>query len=342
VPAPAESLELIKNISAGKIECPEALLLCAPDNIRKQRFCDLVLRNISATNGGDARNALVTFDAASFDARQIVSLRDEVSSLSLFAARRVFIVRNVEELSTPLVESFLKIFEAGLSGVNCICLASKLPASSAILKFFRARNTAVILDPLEGSELTRWIQKELKNSEISDASAEAVDLLAQLGEGSPDRIAHLIAHAALYVESNTLSVKDLRDLFIETHSANEFAFIDALMQRDESRSSSMLQVLLSSGKNPFMLVSLLHRTFSTYLSVAALQREGRSPAQIGEILKLPPWLLKKHLAAVRNYPISQLKRCLECLLRADSLLKNRSLGTESIFSEFIYSVTHRA
>lgn len=342
MPAPADSLELIKNISAGKVDCPEALLLCAPDNIRKQRFCDLVLRNISAANGGDDRNALVTFDASSFDPRQIVSLRDEVSSLSLFAARRVFIIRNVDELSAGLIEPFLKIFEGGLSGINCICLASKLAASSAILKFFRTRKAAVILDALEGSELTRWIQKELKNNEILDTSSEAVELLAQLGEGSPDRIAHLIAHAALYVGSNTLNVNDLRELFIETHTANEFAFVDALMQRDENRSSSMLQVLLSSGKNPFMLVSLLHRTFSTYLSVAALQREGKSPAQIGEILKLPPWLLKKHLAAVRNYPVGQLKRCVESLLRADSLLKNRSLGTESIFSEFIYNVTHRA
>ena len=135
-------------------------------------------------------------------------------------------------------------------------------------------------------------------------------------------------------------MKDVQTLFSDSLDASEFDFVDALMQKNAARSESLLQVLLASGKNPFMLVSLLQRSFSTYVSIAALLKDGKNPTEAGQILKIPPWLLRKHLAVVQKHPIQQLKRCVEALVRVDSKLKNRSLGTESIFSEFVYNVTH--
>jgi DNA polymerase III delta subunit len=193
---------------------------------------------------------------------------------------------------------------------------------------------------LEGTELTRWVQKELKNQGIQDCEASAIEHLISIGEGSPDRIVQLIAHVSLYTDGDKLTKKDVQTLFSDSLDASEFDFVDALMQKNAARSESLLQVLLASGKNPFMLVSLLQRSFSTFVSIAALLKDGKNPAEAGQILKIPPWLLRKHLTVVQKHPIQQLKRCVEALVRVDSKLKNRSLGTESIFSEFVYNVTH--
>ena len=312
------------------------MLICAPDEIRKRRMCDHLQSKI--TDG--KRSAVQTFDAKLLNAQQLTNLRDELSSQSLFAPFRLFIIRRVDEIPATLIESFVELLKAELAGVCVLCFASNLPASSLVLKFFKSRKTAIQLEALEGAALEKWIQKELKYQGIKEHEQAVTNQLISSGDANPDLIAQLISHAALYTDGDKLKATDLKALFSESMEASEFDFVDALMQKNEARSQSLLSVILASGKSPFMLVGLLQRSFSTYVAIAGLLKEGKNTGEIAQQLKLQPWLLKKHLAVVQKYPISQLKRCVESLLRADSKLKNRSLGTESIFSEFVYSVTH--
>lgn len=334
-----DPIELLKSVTAAS-SCPGLLLFCAPDEIRRRRFCDLVCDKFLTKVGLDPSVSAVYLDAKSLDARQLVALRDDLSSLSLFSNFRIFFIRNLDHLQSACTETFLKIFTSELPGVACICLASGFPANSLILKHFRVKKAAIVLPELAGEELTRWVQKELKLQGIAEFEPAVVDQLAQVGESSPDRISQIISHLALYVDGKGLTSKELRALYTDTLDASEYDFVDSLMQRSEARAESLLQVILASGKNPFMLLALLQRSFSTYLGIAALLKEGKSQPEISQTLKVPPWLLRKHMAVVQKYSVDQLKRCVDSLLRADSKLKNRSLGTESIFSEFVYSVTH--
>ncbi len=330
-----DSLQIIKSITSAQ-NCPPFLLVSAPDEIRKRRICDHILTKVAQGKN----SALQSIDAKLLNAQQLTVLRDEILSQSLFAPFRLFVINRLEELPAALVESFIKMLNAELRGVCCLCLASSLPASGALLKFFRLKKVALQLEALEGVELEKWIQRELKAQGITEHEPSAIRQLAAVGDDNPDLISQIISHTALFVDGGRLTASAMKELFSQSLEASEFDFIDALMQRNEPRSQSLLSVILASGKSPFMLVGLLQRSFSTYISIAGLLKDGKNPAEIGQQLKLQPWLLKKHLAVVQRYPISQLKRCIESLLRADSKLKNRSLGTESIFSEFVYNVTH--
>ncbi|MBN8549951.1 MAG: DNA polymerase III subunit delta [Deltaproteobacteria bacterium] len=334
-----DPIELAKAVTSAST-CVPLFLFCAPDEIRRRRFCERLVEKFISKAGLDPAACAVFLDAKSFDQRQLVALRDDLSSLSLFSNFRIFFIRNIDQLPSACTESFLKLVSSELPGVSCICLGAGLPATSVILKHFKAKKAAALLPDLEGDELTRWVQKELKEQGIAEYESEVPTQLIQIAEGSPDRITQSVAHLSLYSGGEKLTAKEVRSLFSDSLDASEYDFVDALMQRNHARSESLIQVILGSGKNPFMLLSLLQRSFSTYISVAALLKEGKSPPDIAQALRLPPWLLKKHLAVVQKYSVEQLKRCVEALLRADSKLKNRSLGTESIFSEFVYSVTH--
>lgn len=334
-----DSLELLKSITSAS-SCPALFLFCAPDEIRRRRFCELLVDKFLTKAGLDPASCATYLDAKTLDHRQLIALRDDLSSLSLFSSFRIFFIRNLDQLSSANTDTFLKMFASELPGVACIGLAASFPSNSVILKHFKSKKAAVVLAELQADELTRWVQKELKAQGITEHDAAVIEQLVQIGEASPDRIAQIISHLALYVDSQKLTSKDVYALFSDSLAASEYDFVDALMQRSEGRSESLIQVILASGKNPFMLVSLLQRSFATYLSVAALLKAGKSSAEIAQSLRVPPWLLKKHLAVIQKYSVDQLKHCVEALLRADSKLKNRSLGTESIFSEFVYSVTH--
>lgn len=284
--------------------------------------------------------AIKSFDSRMLSIQQLVTLKDDVLTQSLFSAFRLLVIRDVDAMPSASMDPFMEILKSEPTGVCIVCLTSGIPASNPLMKFCKSKKCLIALAELQGEDLLRWIHKELKLQGVGRFDTEVPRLLASIGEQNPDRISGLIAQAALFASGDTLLGSELRALFKETTEASEYDFLDALMRKDRRRSHSLLEVILASGKSPFMLVGLLQRSFATYISIHGLLSQGKTASEIGQQLKVQPWLLKKHLAVVQNSSVEHLKRCMESLLRADSKLKNRSLGTESIFSEFVYNVTH--
>jgi DNA polymerase III delta subunit len=64
-------------------------------------------------------------------------------------------------------------------------------------------------------------------------------------------------------------------------------------------------------------------------------KKGFSPDQCAQSINAPPWLIKKIAPLASRYTLPNLTIALGAIARADSLLKNRSLGHESVMSELL-------
>ncbi len=339
LPASSPS-DLLKAIIA-KNSPPSLLLILAEDLVRKDRTLSLIQDKFFARASNLAKKR---WHGSSLSLKEIVKLQDEILSPSLFEPNRLILLEEIQDLKAEETRALLEVLQefhkAPSPGVSIFVRGTSLHSNSVLLKFFQKINASIALEELKGPDLMKWAAKEFKHHGIHHASEEVVTHLSDIGEHDPDKIAALIEHLALYIEGDTATKEDLFAVFQEKLSMDEFALLDSITQGKKGEAEVLLGSLLRGGKNPFLLLSLLSRNFSTYLSIASLLSRGRQVQEIGQIMGVPPWLLKKHLAALRRYRVGTLKQALESILRADSKLKNRSAGPEAIFSELIGTLAH--
>ena len=328
--------QLVKKISSDK-DCPPALLILASDEIRKDRIEKLLLNAFLKPASGELSMARSVVDGRELDAHAIRRLKEDLSSISLFSPRRFFILRHAQELSTEVQKLLVDLLEKGSQDNRLIIEGTALPSTSPLKKHFVRLDLLIELEDMEEQELARWTEKELKAASFNKVPPDVVPLLIDIAEGAPDRIVKSIEQLSLYTGSDQLSRDDIQSVFVQHTAPGEFDFIDALSLGRPARAETLLHGLLASGKNPFMLMSLISRTFSNYLAIKACLADGLSGNEVRQKLNIQPWVFNKHINAVRPYSVDKLKRIMEDILKADSKLKNRSLGVEAIFSELIYS-----
>lgn len=340
---------LIKKILASP-DCPTSLLIISPDTTRRTRAAEHLLQKQGVavalspkpvTQFGDRTKD--TSGGGQFEVRrlrgqdfgmaELKSLREQAGSLSLFSKRRFFLLDQAEALSADVQKEILLLADTFKSDTVLILLAATLLASSPLRKAYTQRERCIVFEELRGAALQQWIEKELKRAEFSSWPESLPSLLAVMEEESVDAVARDVELMRLYSGSPAITSEDVRKLFIQRGAVGEFEYLDALAQGKISQSETLLGELLAAGKNPFMLLALIARSFVNYTGVKALQVEGASVETMKDTLGLTPWVLNKHLSSAKRYSVRRLARALAAIVRADSKLKNRSLGAETIFGE---------
>ena len=332
---PVETFNRIKALP----DLPPFVLLLCSDLVRKNRIADTLLQKFFPAKNGEpgyaASTGLCRIDAAVLNKDGLAELSEKVISPSLFSAHQLFLIRNIDELNTGLNKSFIKLLESLPPGINFILSGKSLPASNPLVSFFALRDLLVELPDLKGQELRRWTEKELRTAGIKSVNTPVTDALIKLAESSPDRIVQLVEHAALYCEDGKLELQTIRTLFAEHVEPEEFALIDAISDRNPSRPELLLNQLMASGKSAFPILAIISRVFSNYLLIKHLAIRGRTPNDIRQELKMTSWVFGKSQTAAKRYSLTHLVVCFKHVLRADSLLKNRSLGQGAVLSDLI-------
>ncbi len=330
------SAELVKKIAALP-ECPPALLLLAPDNIRKDRITNLLLDTFlrKQSKGSNEQLAIKRIDARELTKDKMRAFRDDLASLSLFTPLRFFIFSDIDELSTDLLPTFQEIIRTLSKDSKLIICGSALPEKHALKKLFKEKDLLVELEELRGHELTRWVARELKRSGINRYSEGVVDTLVLCGEEAPDKIARLLEQLVVYCDSDSINSEDLSRLFVHHITPGEFELLDAIQAKKIAKVEVMLREILASGKSPFMLLALISRSYSNYLLLKALSDAGLSQQELRQRLGMTPWVFNKYVAASKNRSLGSLKNNMRQIMRTDSILKNRSLGPEAVLSELV-------
>lgn len=309
---------------------PRTLLISAPDELRKRRLVDIYKERLAKSGHADVSR----YEAGSFDAATLDRIRGDLASNSLFASERLVLVRGCEKMPAKTAEKLLPVLEHPGSAY-VLLLAGEIVATHALTKHFKSRKALMQFQELKGEALTAWIQHEAKQHGLAKLPGEAVRLLAEIHADDLDSLDSDLGRLAAYSNDGTISPKEVETLLHAQNPVSEFAFIDAIGERNQQKASILCAELLGQGKNPFGMLALITKTFGQYYAIRTLQNQRLEPAQIGTELGINGWLLSKHMKAVKDRSANSLERCFFALVRADSKLKNRSIGPEGIFSELV-------
>ena len=319
-------------LSSGSF--PPALLILAPDLLRKERALSLLLEKHLGCSSPS-----LSFRGDELSQEKLRALEDELYSLSLFASKKVVVIREIEKARaaelTLLVDIVKKLAIKKPDGVVLVILGLELPKGGALYKQFAALEADFQLSELVGGDLKKWALRELSRNGVSEVESAVPDFLIALTGGDLDDLTSKVEHLALYSESGKTSIRDCKALFQAKSVDDEFELLSFIAQGDKNRAQSRITALLRQDKSPFLLLGLIARTISQLVALRTLLDRGSDPDSIATLLKVSPWIIKKQILLVRRYSLASLQRALGALVTADSKLKNRSLGAETVMSELV-------
>jgi len=322
-----------------------SFLIACPDLIRCRRAEQSLVAAFIKQSGVkvDPQSITQTIQANELKEDTIVRLKDSTANLSLFSNISILVFRDVDVIKAQTADSFIDFLSKPTPQTLIICTARSMPQISKVLKFFRANNAAILIDEPTRLEATKWIEREAKTCGL-DLSTQIIEALYELAEGehlvtetpTMDNLHRLIDRLKLYCDEGAApTASDLNDLFDKSHAANEFEFIDALLSGNIAQAEVLLSMVLNQGQNPFLLLSLVSRSFTNALLIGRMAEKGFSDNDIQSALKMNPWVFRKTAPKAKRLKLEKVLSALKTVAIIDNRFKSSSLEEEQLFSKLI-------
>lgn len=312
---------------------PPLILIVGPDRIRRERALAAIL----------SKHKLAVTSRVTGGKVPVDELAARLNSPSLFEPKPVIVLAEVESLKGEFERNLAKVYDGGQPFGLLFGLATSLPATSPLRKAAQGLGGYVELEQLSGALLKRWVARELKGVGVNAVSEPVLDHLIQAGAEQPGLINQCVEKLALYLNDNEEpTIELLQYLFQTTSEAQEFALLNSLLNDPAGSREAIISRLFAEGKNPFQLLALVARSYSQYLSVKSSLERGEMPADIRGKLGVTQWVFERQLEGAKRFSRHKLKSAMNAILKADSQLKNRSLGPEAIFSVLGTSLSGRS
>lgn len=143
-------------------------------------------------------------------------------------------------------------------------------------KWFTALDKAgvhVICYPLEGQQLSAWIDQRLKAQNLSTTAA-GIRLIADFCEGNMLAAKQEIDKLALLHPNSVLSETQLEAAMVDQSRFNVFQLIDVMLSGEQQRCVKMLYRLESEGIEPNIVIWALIREWQTLWNLHQQQKQG--------------------------------------------------------------------
>ncbi|MFY0545132.1 DNA polymerase III subunit delta [Brevibacillus sp. H7] len=201
--------------------------------------------------------------------------------------------------------------------------ADKLDERKKLVKFLQQKARVLAFQPLRDADLYAWIERRAEKYGGHIGRAQAMRLTERVG--SELRLLDKeLEKMVLYAGGNGAAITDeVIDLLASrTLEQDVFALIEQVVAGRLEESFRTLYDCLKTGEEPIKLLSLLARQFRLLLQVKIWAPRGYTQQQLGGMLKVHPYAVKKAMEQARHFTEDSLKRLLAILAEEDYRMKS--------------------
>ena len=256
-------------------------------------------------------------------------LRQEFSSLSLFAAKRLIEVRLAGSKPGDDGAKALREYAASpAEGVVLLVVAGKLDSRilrSAWVKTLEGAGVSVQARQVERARLPAWVQRRAEGHGIR-LSKEGAELLADRVEGNLLACAQEMDKLALLFPDQTLTEEAVQSAVSDSARYSLFALTDSALDGDSARALRVLRGLRAEGTEPPLVVWALARELRLLGRIAHGLARGQ---KLGTLLaEHRVWESRKKRVseAVARLQADTLRALLAKLGAIDRMIKGDTVG----------------
>lgn len=275
-----------------------------------------------------------------------VSVQDIISEAKRFpmmSERQVVIVkeaqhvRNIEEL---------KSYADQPQPTTVLVLTykyKKLDKRKALAKTLAKQHVLFESKKLYDNQVADWVTRMIQTAGYK-VSPKAVALLGEFVGSDLSRMKQEVDKLMIVVPKGGEITADIIERHIGiSKDYNNFELQKAIVQGDVVKANTIIHYFAQNPKdNPLiMTISLLFSFFTKVIQVHT--NAGKSPNELGGILRVNPYFVKDYMLASRRYTLNKCLRVVGYLREADGRSKGLGGGDishEDILRELIFKILH--
>lgn len=304
-----------------------------------------LIRGDSAALVAEAASALVARLCGDGDPAPVVEdhrgdeadadgLATACSTLPLFSARRVVVVRDAGGLRAEAAAVLVDWLADPLPGVSLVLVAGGGTIAPRLVAAVKKAGEVVDVSPGTGKARSRWFASRLDEAPVRLDPPAAEALRQNTGEDVGRLTGVLEALAAAYGEGARVGREDLLPFLGEAGDVAPWELTDALDSGDTEAALRALRRMVGAGqRHPLVVLAVLHRHYASMLRLdgGGVSSEGEAAALLGG---RSPFVAAKLLAQSRRLGSEGVGRAVTLLADADADLR----GTTGWPAELVMEV----
>ncbi len=315
----AEALQ--QAIKQGKL--PPVLFLYGGEPFLRQKS----LQQIEAALLGPGE---ADFNRQIFYAKGLASeeLLDAAKTFPAFAARRLVIVRDAQQLTTEVYEELLSYIEKPVAETCLVFSADKVDSRRKFFQVLKKQDALVEFKPLSERQMPGFIRQYLEELGYS-MTGDALSLFVnRVGLSLLEVMAELEKLTLYAGQPRLLDVDDVQAVVSSIRAENIFAIGNAVGCQDVRTALSLGRHLVADGEAPLKILALLTRHYRQLWKARELQVAGKGAADIARGAGVPPFVVEGLVAQARRYSREDFRRAFGLFVEADLAMK--SSGSEPV------------
>lgn len=316
----------IKNRSFRKI-----YYICGAENYLKRYYVNELKKAVS---GNEASSP----DIYVFDGRELSlrDLTDITEGFPIISEKKLIIIKDAQ-LSSPVVQ-YIKNSAESIPDDNIIVLYGETESFDERLKDFKELKAAiektgliVKVEALDALTTEKWITQHIRKNG-GDIDLGTVKYLMTQAATDLDSLSNEINKLTAYCERRRITAEDIDLLVCKTTEARTFDLTDAVLDGDRAKAAECLQKLADARTNEIMILSAISSTFGNMYKIKVLVSGGMKTDEITKMLDMKDYMLRKHIARLKNVGMKELEKAIDLCAEADIASKSTSADNRALLA----------
>lgn len=290
------------------------LLLGEEDLLVDQALADLLDRLIPPAERD------LNLDVVRADEIALPDLITLVDTLPFFGQRRAVVVKDAEGWKPPDQEHLAAYLERGTPPSALILVATALDRRRRLYTTIRKVGAIQEFPRLSPRQLPAWIIERVRR-ESRRIDPDAVEALIALVGPGLRQLQFELEKLFAYVESlQRITRKDVEAVVSRASESTIFMLVDAIGERRAGDALRALADILREEAPPYVLF-MVARQFRMLMRASILKSQKKPLGAIQEALGVPPFVARKIMEQVDNFPPSAFPAIFARLQEADRAIK---------------------
>jgi DNA polymerase-3 subunit delta len=268
----------------------------------------------------------------------VTQVKDEVETLPMMAARRVVLLKEVQDLSDKEWEELESLFTTPVDSTVFILVGGKIDKRKKFFRILSEQAQAVEFKKPFESQVPGWIRHLCKAHELS-ISDEAIQLLHRLVGSQLIEIEAEIKKLVNFLgDRKAIELEDVAQAVSKKREENVFDLTASIGDGDRVGALVQLVELLDQGQNEIGIVSLIARHLRILMVVKQGIEQGVTGQKLSQLAQVPSYYLQDYIHQSKKWTIRKLEQCLLILAETDKALKSSPLSAHIWLENMILKI----
>jgi len=283
-----------------------------------------------------------------FEEKELSSedFRDEFQQTSMFAEKKMIVLKSVFSNREGFKESFLKDSKKIINSKDIILFfeGGEVPRNDSLFKLLKKYAKSQEFEPLEGEQLRRWVKKEFANLKTKIDENALIKLIEFVGNNlwqMENEIRKLVSYK-LKCPNPEISQRDIELLVKPKIETDIFKTIDAIASKNKKQAIELIHKHLERGDAPLYLLSMINFQFRNLLIVKSHELRHKFYAGdmrvLAEKLKMHPYVIQKSTQQAKKFNFEELKKIYQKIFQVDLSIKTGKVEPETALDLFIAEI----